>query len=92
MPDYMTGNARRDLLSNWAKFDDPVTGFKRRPLYSETVHHLLVMYASESVLRAAESKIKGIRQLSNQRAVEFHSAIKRTARRYGSAFPLEDII
>lgn len=92
MVDYMRGAAKQDLLNQMVKFDDPVTSFKRRPFFFEVVQHLLITYASGHVLRVADVKINSLTQQPTQSAVNFHAAILRMTRRYGSAYPFEEII
>lgn len=92
MPDYLKGTARQVLQNYLAKHDDPVTKFSRCPFYFEVVNHMLQTYATEPTLRAADTKISNLTQQSSQTAVDFHGVIVKVARRYGGAYPFDDIV
>lgn len=92
MADYLKGTARQVLQNYIAKHDDPVHGFSRCPFYFEAVQQLLVKYATEPALRAADTKIGSLTLQPSQSAADFHGVLVRMARRYGVAYPFDDIV
>lgn len=77
MADYLKVSEHQEILKFYVTHVDPVYEFTRCLFYFETVQHLLVNYATEPVLRAADAKISGLTQKPSQRA-----AILKIARRF----------
>lgn len=77
LPDFIKDDTRRDLIAYQTKFDEPETGYFRRPLWPECIHHLLETYRNDDILRATERRIKSMKQHGKQKAHDFQLAIKR---------------
>lgn len=63
-----------------------MTNYRSRPFFFKMFMRLLEIYAHEDILRDAEARVKGIRQHTTQKAIEYYDAITKLTRKFGSAF------